>query len=539
MAVNVAEQIKERLTINSVVWYYLKWKKDNKWNQKYKCPFHWDWNEKTPSLYVNDERGVFKCFWCWKYWDHINFVRDFDKENQLSFYEALEQLKDDFSDELQDVDISWNIWNDKDYLYKKLIYEFHKEINDLMCSELFSHEWRNILKYLTEERKLDIELIKKFEIGYAEWRKIEDKIKELQKTEKYKTLKLKDTGFFTTNTKWWEIYFLFADRIMYPIFNNRKKIIGWSGWKTMTDQEPKYINSVNNYIYNKSVNLFNYDKINFKENDTIYICEWNLDSTQLYNYGSDNALSLLWTNLTDTQINLFKHKIKYVVLLLDNDNAWQKAIEKISWLLLSNWLIPFIVNLNPYKDIDDFLKAHTELKWNIKEYIYKNKKDILKDYLIKWYETNKEKMNIEQKYNVLKQIKDLYEFITDDIIRVIYKNELAKYDIEFENLEKEYLELKKEEDNNFNNADKVNIDKISKQKWGQDKIILYAIYLLINWYISEDDIVSRNFELMMILNSNDNYIKYKDNKDQFEIDFNEYMIEFDLIKNTKEFVLFE
>ena len=71
MSGNIVEEIKNKLTINTVMWYYLLWDKRIKWNHKYQCPFHWDWNEKTPSMYASDDRGNFKCFWCQKYWDII------------------------------------------------------------------------------------------------------------------------------------------------------------------------------------------------------------------------------------------------------------------------------------------------------------------------------------------------------------------------------------------------------------------------------------------------------------------------------------
>ena len=538
MTINVVEQIKNNISINTVIWYYLEWKKNIKWNHKYKCPFHWNGNEKTPSLYASDDRWNFKCFWCQKYWDIISFVMEYDKENVLTFWEALEEIKDTFPDEMTDIDISFKWW-DKDYAYKKLIYELHEEVNDFMIESLNAKQWRMHLQYLTKERELDKELVDKFKIGYSESRKVEDKINKLLKTDKYKEIKIKDTGFVTMNTKWWDPYFLFTDRIMYPIINNRRKIVGWSGWKTYDKQEPKYINSVNNFIYNKSANLFNYDKVNFAQNRTIYICEWNLDSTQLYNYWADNAISLLGTNLTESQIGLFKNKVNQVVLLLDTDEAGWKALFKLTKMLLWHGIIPYMMNIAPQKDIDDFLKSNKQLKWKIKEYIDSNKKDILWEYMIDWYVLNQEKMTIEQRYDILTIVKDTYAEIKDDVIKNIYKAKLKKHDIEFEKLEDEYNENKKIEAQNFKKADDTVISNNDTKKWDYDKFILYAIYLIQNDFIDESDIESRNFELTMTLASHEAFNKYKDDIDWFNKKYPEECLEFDIIKNSKEKELFE
>ena len=534
---NIVEELKENLSINKVIGTLLLNDRTITWTHKYRCPFHWNWQEKTPSLYASDEKGFFHCFWCKKSWDIFTFVKDYDPQNQLSFYESIEKIIDIFWEDLwKDISLSkMSFWwfNDKDYKYKKKIYEFHEELNEIMVDELFKSENKAILYYLQENRKLDLDLIKKFKIWFSNKNNIEKLISKKLQEEKYKEIKKEDTWFFSINNEKKIPRFLFFDRIMFPIRNNLKKIVWWSGWRIYDDQNPKYINSVNNFIYDKSVNLFNIDKVEFNKTDNLIICEWNIDSTQLYNYGANNAVSLLWTNLTNSQINLFKYKVKSVVLLLDNDEAGWKALFKLTKLLLKEWIIPYMLNISPFKDIDDFLKKHEELKGNILDYIKKNKQDILSDYMIKQYVLNKEKISIENRYNILTTIRDFYSEINDDILRIIYKDELKKYDIEFENLEKEYLELKKEEKNIYNKADKINSEKIIEEKWDKNKNILYIIYLLNNNFLEIDDIQFRDLNLYSELNNNEIFKLYYWNNIEFEKKYKSYILEFRLIKDKK------
>ena len=522
---NFIEEIKEKLPINKVLGYYLEKRKDIYWTHKYTCPFHANGEEKTPSLYADDDKKFFYCFWCKKSGDIISFVRDYDKDRELSFMEAIEELKDNFPEELNDVEIKWNI-NDKTYKYKKLIYEFHDEVNNEMIKSLNKKENESIKLYLTNQRKLSEDTIKNFWIWFSKEMEIVDFSNKLLKTDKYKEIKKEDTWLYSNKNG---LYFLFSDRIMYPIRNWRWKIVGWSWWRIHEDQNPKYINSVNNFIYNKSTILFNLDKVKFRETNTIVICEWNLDSTQLYNYGANNAVSLLWTNLTDSQINLFKNKVKKAILLLDNDEAGGKAIMKITKQLLSVWIIPYIVNIAPYKDIDDFLKNHEELKGKINEYLEKNKMDILWEYLIKWYVLNKDKFSLEKRYEILSIVKETYASIKDDVIRQIYKEELEKYNIEFENLETEYLEKKKEIEKKRKNADKENQKKISLD---DNSEILYLIYF-INKGELELEYIQLNNPFLAMKITNEKYKKYIWDNDLLKQDFPELLIQFDLLWNSR------
>lgn len=491
----IREIVNEHLTINQVVGYYLENNSNIRWDRKYTCPFHGSWNERTPSLTVSDSRKIFKCFWCNLWGDIVKFVMEY---KNLTFFEALKEIEDTF-------DLKWKIltkdWNnfkpDKDFFKKKTIYEFHEELNKKMVETLFKNKEQ--LEYLKIKRKLTEETIRNFGIWLSLSREIEEYAKELLQNEKFKMkFKLKDTWLYTE--KEGKIYFLFTNRIMYPIRNQRWKIIGWSWGRIYDNQEPKYINSVNNYIYNKSTELFNLDKCDFNNYNHIILCEWNVDSTQIYNFWWHNAVSLLWTNLTKEQIALFKNKVKNVVILLDNDEAWKTATMKIAKLLVKEGLIPYIFDLGSYKDIDEYLKSnYDKYFWNVWNLIQNNKKDILVEYLLKNFIEKWDNFTIERRYNILNMIKSFYEIIEDEVLFNIYKRELSKYEIFFKKVEEDYENYKKSK-NNFTEEELNNLDNIIDNWENNEKEIenlkeYSYIWNILKWNINLDDIMTIDYLL--------------------------------------------
>lgn len=513
----INDKINNELTINQVLWHYLK-KQDNiRWDHKYTCPFHWDWQENTPSLNWSDSKQIFKCFWCWEFWWIIQFIK---KYKWLTYFETLEEIKEEF---WIDIKFDNSNFDDKAYKYKTLIFEFHEDINKKMIEDL--DKFPEHLVYLRKDRQLTDDTIKRFKIGFSNWRDIETFAKKIIKTDKYKEIKLKDTWLFSNKEN--NLYFLFSDRIMFPICNNRWKIVWWSGWRIKEDQNPKYINSVNNLIYNKSSILFNFDKTNLHQSDILIICEWNLDSTQIYNFWWHNAVSLLWTNLTSDQIRLFKNKVTKVILALDQDEAWSEAIKKIAKKLYTEWIIPFIINLWQYKDIDDFLKNNKEQYfWKVDDFFIKNKVEILKDYYIKQYILNIDKFSIEYRYNILYEIREMYSSIKDEVLRNVYKYELEKHKIIFDQLEEEYIENKKKYEN-IEKEDKIN----NVKSWNSSTILWYVIYLIKNNKLDEEDIMWQNMELYTILQTDNDYINY-DIK-QFNEKFKEFILDFEKIEESE------
>ena len=426
------ESIKNRLTVNKVIWYYLKNDMNITWQHKYLSPFK---EEKTPSLVATDVKQLWKDFSSWKWGDIFAFIKEYKGYN---FYETLNELNEVFNLWLDLSDLSFNKW-----LWQKQldIYKIHDKIVNFCIEELFKKENKHVLNYLTQDRWLSLETIERFKIWLSKERLLEDYVLTLLK--EFPEVKKNDISLF--NDKW---SFLFSDRIMYPVKTLYWKVVAFSWWRINKEQEPKYIHSTNNIIYEKSHNLLNIDKVNFIYKD-IYICEWNIDTIQLYNYWSEKSIALLWTTLSQTQINIFINRVEQVTLLLDNDSAWNRAMYEIAKKMYRHWKRVYIFNLWKSKDIDDFLLSKPELKWNIDDYIDENKKELLADILIPNYIKSEKILKLESKQDILRKIKDLYISIPKSpeyfSFRTSYESELKKWDIDI----KSYTMISWWEDNWF------------------------------------------------------------------------------------------
>lgn len=506
MSTNSIKELKEMLSINKVIGYYLENDINKYWKCKYICPFH---QEKTASLHASDDLEMFNCFGCKEKWDIISFVQ---KLKWLDFIDALEELKESFD---LDIDIQNTQTRDPLYEKKKKIYEIHDIINNVFVENINKPENNKILAILTEWRKLDISIINEFQLGYSKQFEIEKVINDLLLDKKYSEIKKEDISLYNSN---WN--FLFSDRIIYPIRNHKWKIVSFSWWKIYPYQEPKYIHSWNNIVYNKSHILFNYDKINFLETDKIIFCEGNLDSLQLYNYWDRRSIALLGTSLSETQIGLLRWKIKKVILILDKDSAWNKATIEISKTLIANNIVPYIINL-PWneKDVDDFLKNNIELKWKISEYIDNNKLEYFEEYLINMYIKNEDNLSLDRRIFILNLIKDILGNIKDDVLFNAYNTILKKNELLFKETEEKFLSKK---------------DDVSKQdkKYIKDNIKDIDIYKKLAFYISKQIILDNKKleELKEVKLLNKNFIK----RWEFYKKYN--FIENNNIENMKEFL---
>lgn len=414
----------DTLKVNYVLWYYLEWRTDIVWTYTYLSCFK---AEKTPSLVWTDDKNIWKDFSSGKWGNVIQFVMEF---LGLSFLEAIEELNTTFGLWL---DIGYNSEEEKK---KRRIYDFHKTVVREMSRRLFHKENIWYLNFLVNERWLSKETIKRFQIGLSLDRDMEDYIREIQRSH-FTDLDIKETSFY----HWTKGHFLFENRIMFPIINKSWKIVAFSGMRLNIEQIPKYINSSDTLVYHKWANIFNLNYVTrgkeILENE-IYICEGNVDSVQLYNYGSQYATSLLWTGFTNYQKRLL-HEFDKVTLIFDNDEAGTQATRKYAKDLYAIGKTVFIFSVpkeyngKKIKDIDEYLKVRPELMWEIDKHIIEKRREYLTEILIPQYSQYKDYMDIENSTKLLEEIKRNFLAIGrrfDTKIQA-YKNKLIAADIHF------------------------------------------------------------------------------------------------------------
>lgn len=271
-------------------------------NYKACCPFH---NEKTPSLVISPAKGIFKCFGCGEGGDAISFIQ---KHEGVDFREALiigaKKLKIQFT-----WDVKEDNFNDAEYKRKEAFYIMLRKIADFYESQLKAAP--KALKYLTAR---NISTDDDFCIGYAPEG---NKLLEYAASNGIKRDALIEIGLVKENEDKSGCYDFFRDRIMFPIANQRGKIIGFTG-RTMS-KEPKiakYLNSPESDIYHKGEELFglNIARGAIKREDLAYLVEGNPDVKRLHQIGVTNTIAPCGTALTVEQAQLLKRYTNKVVV---------------------------------------------------------------------------------------------------------------------------------------------------------------------------------------------------------------------------------
>lgn len=291
------------------------------------CPFHHD---TKPSLTINEQKNIWKCFACGESGDVISFVM---KQSKLSYFDAAIKIANDLNWDksiINDFKYSNNYQIENDRYYK-----LNKKYLEYCQSFLHSNNYIHVLEYL-KQRKLTEEIIKKFEIGYNP--KDPKILYELLTNENKKYINLSDDELFTREelikdnlvfiNDLGKINDVFSNRIIFSIKDEHQNIIGFSG-RTIENNEPKYLNSSNTPIFNKSSVLYNINNLKLDNlNKQIYIVEGFMDVIALHHINIYNVVATMGTALTNNHIKKLKQfkDLTTIILAFDNDDAGLNAI---------------------------------------------------------------------------------------------------------------------------------------------------------------------------------------------------------------------
>ncbi len=309
------------------------------------CPFH---NEKTPSFSVHPARQMYHCFGCGASGDVFNFLMEYER---MSFSEAVVRLagRAGISVPVQE----YTEEQKKEASEKSRLLDIQKEAATFYFYRLHSPDGKTAMAYLTR-RGLTPETIKGFGLGYAG--RTGSGLYDYLKKKGYSDALLKDSGLFLWNESRSQMQEKFWNRVMFPIMDINRKVIGFGG-RVLGDAKPKYLNSPETKLFDKSRNLYGLYAARSTREKHLMICEGYMDVISLHQAGFTNAVASLGTALTSQQAALLHRYTKEVLLLYDSDEAGVKAALRAIPLLRSAGIAAKVVNLSPCKDPDELIKS--------------------------------------------------------------------------------------------------------------------------------------------------------------------------------------
>ena len=319
------------------------------------CPFH---NEKTPSFSVSPGKQMYYCFGCGEGGNVITFVMKYENYN---FSEAVKYLSERAGIQLPEEDKSEEAKKQSDL--KSVLYDINKEAALYFYAQLKSERGVAALNYL-KNRELNEETIIKFGLGFSN--KYSDDLYKYLKSKGYSDEILNQTGLISIKEN--GTYDKFWNRTMFPIMNSAGKVIGFGG-RVMGEGDPKYLNSPETKIFDKSRNLYGLNFARLSRENFMIVCEGYMDVITMHQAGFTNTVASLGTAFTRGQAELLKRYTAEVLLAYDSDTAGEKAILRAITILKDAGLGVKVIDLTPFKDPDEFIKANgTEaLKERIKK----------------------------------------------------------------------------------------------------------------------------------------------------------------------------
>ena len=332
-------ELTERNDIVEVVSSYVRLSKKSGSNLFGLCPFH---SEKTPSFSVSPDKQIYHCLGCGKGGGVINFIMEIEN---LSFPEAVEFLARRVNMPVPEQE------NDRESKKRSRMLALNKDAARFFYEQLSAPGGAPARDYM-QRRQIGRATATNFGIGYApdSW----DALRSAMKAKGYSDFELFDAGLVRKG-KNGGFYDTFRSRLMFPVIDVRGNVIGFSG-RILGDGEPKYMNSPETVVFNKSRNLFAMNLAKKSKSGYIILSEGNIDVVSLHQAGFDSAVASLGTSLTPEQARLISRYTGEVIIAYDNDGAGIKAAQRAIGILEKLELKVKVLRLSGAKDPDEFIK---------------------------------------------------------------------------------------------------------------------------------------------------------------------------------------
>lgn len=339
IAEDVILKIKEQNDIVDVISERVKLKRIGR-NYTGLCPFH---NEKSPSFSVSQDKQIYKCFGCGEAGNVISYIM---KDRNVTFPEAARILAERAS-------ISIEIENEGNNEQK----DMHKKMYNINV-EAARYFYDNLRKDKKAEayflnRGISDVTMKKFGLGFSfdKW----DGLLQYLKKKGYSELDLLNIGLIIKSPKG-SYYDRFRNRIMFPVFDYKGKVIGFGG-RVLDDSKPKYLNSPETPLFHKGLHLYGLNfVIKNNRSRTIIVVEGYMDCISLHQYGFSNVVASLGTALTINQAKLLKKYVDTVIISYDADVAGQAATIRGLEILRNEGFDLRVLIVPKGKDPDEYIK---------------------------------------------------------------------------------------------------------------------------------------------------------------------------------------
>lgn len=339
----LVEEIREKNDIVDVISNYVKLQRRGS-SYFGLCPFH---NEKSPSFSVSPGKQMYYCFGCGAGGNVFTFIMEYEN---YTFPEALKLLAERAGVDLPEQEYTEEMRRQQDQ--KAAILELNKMAAKYYYYQLRSPSGQQGMEYL-KGRQLSDETMKSFGLGYAN--KYSDDLYRYLKGKGVSDELLRESGLVTFDERY-GMHDKFWNRVMFPIFDVNGRVIGFGG-RVMGDGKPKYLNSPETKVFDKSRNLYGLHVARTARKKYLLVCEGYMDVISLHQAGFKNAVASLGTALTAQHASLLKRYTEEIILTYDSDEAGTKAALRAIPLLKEAGLPARVLHMAPYKDPDEFIKA--------------------------------------------------------------------------------------------------------------------------------------------------------------------------------------
>ena len=331
----VIEEVRMKNDIVDVISGYVKLQKKGA-NYFGLCPFH---NEKSPSFSVSPGKQMYYCFGCGAGGNVLTFVMEYEN---YTFQEALQSLADRAGVTLPKMEYSKEAREQAEFRARLL--EVNKLAANYFYYQMKQPQGKIAYEYFHDKRKLTDETMLRFGLGYSN--KTSDDLYRFLKEKGYDDAFLSQTGLVTIEERGGRDKFW--NRVMFPIMDVNNRVRG--------DGEPKYLNSPETKLFDKSRNLYGLNYARTTREKYMLVCEGYLDVISMHQAGFTNAVASLGTAFTSQHAGVLKRYTDQVILTYDSDGAGIKAALRAIPILRDAGISARVLNMKPYKDPDEFIK---------------------------------------------------------------------------------------------------------------------------------------------------------------------------------------